>query len=209
MRYLPMSEMQKARQTGMPVDDSLFIEVPAKELVPFQTTTLYQVGGQQIVFKQVINHAKQMFLPSGKKNVGTDILTVRISDGTQSKLVDLKGGMGSIPDHEVFAFNGLTYELEYGSIKIQLPFAIECRDFQLDKYPGSESPSSFASEVTIHDTKNNFKHDQRIFMNHVMDYKGYRFFQSSYDLDVPSTPENEEGTRLSPFFQVLTMIAPA
>ncbi|MFN5147549.1 MAG: cytochrome c biogenesis protein CcsA [Flavobacteriia bacterium] len=197
MRYLPMSEMQKARQTGMPVDDSLFIEVPAKELVPFQTTTLYQVGGQQIVFKQVINHAKQMFLPSGKKNVGTDILTVRISDGTQSKLVDLKGGMGSIPDHEVFAFNGLTYELEYGSIKIQLPFAIECRDFQLDKYPGSESPSSFASEVTIHDTKNNYKHDQRIFMNHVMDYKGYRFFQSSYDLDVPSTPENEEGTRLS------------
>jgi cytochrome c-type biogenesis protein CcsB len=87
--------------------------------------------------------------------------------------------------------------MEYGSIKIQIPFMIECRDFQLDKYPGSESPSSFASEVTIHDEKNNYKHDQRIFMNHVMDYKGYRFFQSSYDLDVPSTPENEEGTRLS------------
>ena len=30
-----------------------------------------------------------------------------------------------------------------------------------------------------------------------MDYEGYRFFQSSYDLDDPSTPENEEGTRLS------------
>jgi cytochrome c-type biogenesis protein CcsB len=197
MRYLPMAEMQKARQTGMPVDDSLFVEVPAKELVPFQTTTLYQVGGQQIVFKQVINHAKKMLLPSGKKNVGTDILTVKVTDGTHSRLVDLKGGMGAIPDHEVFSLNGLTYEMEYGSIKIQIPFMLECRDFQLDRYPGSQSPSSFASEVTIHDEKNKYKRDQRIFMNHVMDYQGYRFFQSSYDLDVPSTPENEEGTRLS------------
>jgi cytochrome c-type biogenesis protein CcsB len=34
-------------------------------------------------------------------------------------------------------------------------------------------------------------------MNNVMDYRGYRFFQSSYDLDDPTTPENEEGTRLS------------
>jgi len=111
MRYLPMAEMQKARQTGMPVDDSLFVEVPAKELVPFQTTTLYQVGGQQIVFKQVINHAKKMLLPSGKKNVGTDILTVKVTDGTHSRLVDLKGGMGAIPDHEVFSLNGLNYEM--------------------------------------------------------------------------------------------------
>lgn len=197
MRYLPMAEMQKARQSGQEVADSLFVEVAAKAMVPFQTTTLYQVGGQQIVFKQIINHAKQMLLPSGKRNVGTDYLTIKVTDGTASKIVQLKGGAGAIPDHEVFTLNGLTYEMEYGSIKIQLPFSIACRDFQLDKYPGSEAPSSFASEVTILDDKNNYKRDQRIFMNKVMDYQGYRFFQSSYDLDVPSTPENEEGTRLS------------
>jgi cytochrome c-type biogenesis protein CcsB len=34
-------------------------------------------------------------------------------------------------------------------------------------------------------------------MNNVVDYGGYRFFQSAYDLDDPKTPENEEGTRLS------------
>ena len=34
-------------------------------------------------------------------------------------------------------------------------------------------------------------------MNHVTDYDGYRFFQSSYELDNPSTPENEEATKLS------------
>jgi hypothetical protein len=71
-----------------------------------------------------------------------------------------------------------------------LPFSIACRDFKLDRYPGSEAASSFESEVTILDEKNNYKRDQRIFMNNVMDYQGYRFFQSSYDPD-------EKGTRLS------------
>lgn len=197
MRYLPMAEMQKARQTGQAIPDSMYVEIPANTEAPFQTTTLYQVGGQQLVFKQVINHARLVQLPSGKKNVGTDILTIRVVDGNKQRIVQLKGGSGVIPDHEVFSFNGLTYEMEYGSIQKTIPFFVACKDFQLDKYPGSEMASSFASEVSIIDKEKNYTKNQRIFMNHVMDYRGYRFFQSAYDLDVPSTPENEEGTRLS------------
>lgn len=190
LRYLPMAEMQKARQTGQEVPDSLFVEIAPDTLVPFQTTTLYQVGGQQFVFKQMINHAKMMLMPSGRRDVGSDYLTVRVTDGNQSKLVQLEGGMGAMPEHEVFNLNGLTYEMEYGSTRIEIPFFIACRDFQLDRYPGSNAPSSFASEVTILDEKNKYTRDQRIFMNNVMDYGGFRFFQSSYDPD-------EKGTRLS------------
>ncbi len=190
MRYLPMSEMQKARQSGLEVADSLYKTVPMDTLVPFQTTTLYQVGQEQFVFKQIINHSKMMKLPAKIKNAGMDILTIQISDGKETKIVELPGGLSAIPDHVVFEFNGLTYEIEYGSMQIPLPFAIACRDFQLDKYPGSSVASSFASEVTIIDTTNNYRRDQRIFMNNVMDYGGYRFFQSSYDPD-------EGGTRLS------------
>jgi len=190
MRYLPMSEMQKARQSGEEVADSLYKTVPLDTLVPFQTTTLYQVGQEQFVFKQIINNSKMMKVPAKIKNAGMDILTVKITDGKESKIVDLPGGISAIPDHVVFEFNGLTYELEYGSMQIPLPFAIACRDFQLDKYPGSDVASSFASEVTIIDEKKNYTRNQRIFMNNVMDYGGYRFFQSSYDPD-------EGGTRLS------------
>ena len=43
------------------------------------------------------------------------------------------------------------------------------------------SPSSFAAEVTVKDGRVN--EDHRIFMNTVLDYRGYRFFQSSYDQD--------------------------
>jgi cytochrome c-type biogenesis protein CcsB len=41
------------------------------------------------------------------------------------------------------------------------------------------SPKSYASEITVYDKGNNF--DFRIFMNNVLDHKGFRFFQSSYD----------------------------
>ena len=190
MRFLPMAQMQAARQSGKEIPDSMYVIVPADSLVPFQTTTLYQVGGQQIVFKQILQHAKKMLLPTGKKNEGSDYLTLRVTDGTTSKIIRLEGGMGAIPAHEVFSLNGLVYEMEYGSTKIPVPFSVACRDFQLDRYPGTDAPSSFASEVTIIDEKKNYTRNQRIFMNNVMDYGGFRFFQSSYDPD-------EKGTRLS------------
>lgn len=198
MRYLPMSEMQKARQSGQPVDENLYVNVPLDTLVPFKTTTLYMVGDQQFVFKQVIEHAKMAKMHSGKEDVGYDYLTVKISDGDKTKIVELGGGIGiHKPEHVTFEFNGLTYEMEYGSIPVIVPFYVACRDFQLDKYPGSNMPSSFASEVTILDDEKNYSRDQRIFMNHVMDYRGYRFFQSFYELDDPKTNENEESTILS------------
>lgn len=197
MRYLPMSQMQKFRQSGLTPPDSMYTEVPTDSLVPFLSTTLYQVNGEQFVFKREIPHAKMTKMSSGRKDVGTDVLTVKITDGNQSKIVALEGGFGQIPTHHVFTFNGLNYQMEYGSTRFKIPFTIICRDFQLDKYPGSDVASSFASEVTIQDPRNNYTRNQRIFMNNVMDYDGFRFFQSAYDLDDPKTPENEEGTRLS------------
>ncbi|MDD2983776.1 MAG: cytochrome c biogenesis protein CcsA [Crocinitomicaceae bacterium] len=197
MRYLPMTEMTKFRQAGLTPPDSLYKQVPTDSLVPFLATTLYQVNEEQFVFRSEIQNAKKAKMSSGKKDVGADVLTIKITDGDQTMLYDLEGGMGQIPSHHKFIFNGLTYQMEYGSTLFQLPFKVQCNDFQLDTYPGSDVASSFASEVTILDPANNYKRHQRIFMNNVMDYNGFRFFQSAYDLDDPATPENEEGTRLS------------
>lgn len=200
MRSLAMSEMQKSRQTGSAPDDSLYLSYEVDTWSLLKTTTLYQVGTSQFVIKNIYSNAKKAIIPSGKKNVGSDYLTVSISDGDKSKdpkTVLLKGGMGTIPVPNTFAYNGLNYQLEYGSIRRPIPYEITCRDFQLDMYPGSESPSSFASEISLKDEVNKKYLNKRIFMNHVMDYEGYRFFQSSYTLDDPKTPENEEGTVLS------------
>lgn len=190
IQYLPMASMMKYRQSGQNPPEDAFTKIPNDTLVPFLPTTLYVVGGQQFVFKREIPHAKMVKMSSGKKNVGVDILTVKIKDGAKSKIVELIGGIGQIPEHTVFNFEGLTYEMEYGSTKIYLPFEIGCKDFRLARYPGSDVASSFESDVTVIDTANKYTKDHTIFMNHVMDYDGYRFFQSSYDAD-------EKGTKLS------------
>ena len=71
-----------------------------------------------------------------------------------------------------------------------LPFELKLSDFVLDRYPGSMSPSSYASEVILLDHKENITIPFRIYMNHILKYNGYRFYQSSYDYD-------EKGTILS------------
>mgnify|MGYP000911324422 CR=1 FL=1 len=63
----------------------------------------------------------------------------------------------------------------------KLPFVLELTDFRLNRYPGSASPSSYESDLLVHvDGK---MQEAKIFMNNVLDVKGYRFFQASYDQD--------------------------
>lgn len=69
-----------------------------------------------------------------------------------------------------------------------LPFQLELINFNLHRYPGSSSPSSYESELRVHVDGKTF--EEKIFMNNVLDIKGYRFFQASFDRD-------EKGTILS------------
>ncbi len=64
----------------------------------------------------------------------------------------------------------------YGAKILDLPFSIKLIDFELERYPGSMSPASYASDVVLIDQADNVEKDYRIFMNNVLNYKGYRFF---------------------------------
>ena len=89
-----------------------------------------------------------------------------------------------------FDVNGTPVFVRVGSRSITLPFELRLEKFDLERYPGSNSPSSFASDVFVIDKANNKEFPFRIYMNNVLDYGGFRFFQSSYDQD-------EQGTVLS------------
>lgn len=91
---------------------------------------------------------------------------------------------------KTFQLGGLDFQFVWGPTAIPVPFEIYLKDFELTRYPGSKSPSSYKSYITIKDYSDNSTFDYEIFMNNVLDYKGYRFFQSSYDQD-------EQGTILS------------
>lgn len=83
-----------------------------------------------------------------------------------------------------------TIEVSYGPKEVMLPFNIKLNKFVLERYPGSNSPSSYKSEVTVVDKEQKNEMPFSIYMNHILKYRGYRFYQSSFDND-------EKGTILS------------
>jgi cytochrome c-type biogenesis protein CcsB len=86
--------------------------------------------------------------------------------------------------------NKYTVELSYQPKVVKLPFELRLDKFVLDRYPGSNSPSSYKSEVTLIDSEQKVEMPYSIYMNHILKHRGYRFYQSSYDTD-------EKGTILS------------
>src|SRR5690606_6625140 len=78
-------------------------------------------------------------------------------------------------------------------------FYLRCDDFQLQRYQGSSNTSSYQSKITLIDGTTENQH--HIYMNNVMDYKGYRFFQASYFPDesgtILSVNADKWGTRIT------------
>ena len=127
-----------------------------------------------------------------QKNI-MNLISVNVSLGNESKVVKLVGRRGMPPAViRDIAFKDAKIKIGYGSKKLLIPFYIKLNDFELKRYPGTKSPSSYSSNVTLIDDRNGKRltFDFLIYMNHILDYDGYRFFQSSYKPD-------ESGTILS------------
>lgn len=123
------------------------------------------------------------FHAGAKGELSTLIVETRYDN--KLKTVKINGGAGWIEPPVVVRFDDVEVELAWGSKVIALPFSFKLLDFELERYPGSQSPSSYASELEVIDNSTSFAY--RIFMNHPLTYKGYTFFQSSYDMDEKGT----------------------
>ena len=109
-------------------------------------------------------------------------LQFNLSNGDQEQKMFVRmGNNGSSP--ATLDKAGHRIELDYARKQVELPFKIRLEDFILERYPGSNSPSSFKSEVVLIDPDEDVREAHRIYMNHILKYKGYRFYQSSYDQD--------------------------
>ncbi|RXI37210.1 cytochrome C biogenesis protein [Malaciobacter mytili] len=124
-----------------------------------------------------------------KDSSSMGILIVDVTVNGETKTIKLPGKRGQQGVVKVEDFGDTIVTLEYGSKILELPFSIKLRDFQLERYPGSMAPSSYASEVTII-KKDGKSYDYRIFMNRTLFEGNFLFFQSSYFPD-------EKGTILS------------
>jgi cytochrome c-type biogenesis protein CcsB len=151
----------------------------------FSKRVLYVFNGTNVVLKSSYNSHKLTHVSTELKSGGKypQMLELKVTSANESKIVNLFGRDSVVGDIKKIKINGLDIGLQYGAKIINLPFKVRLDKFELERYPGSMSPSSYSSYVTVIDDKDNNKFSYHIFMNHVLDYKGYRFFQASYDMD--------------------------
>lgn len=167
--------MSKDEQTGTAT-------IERGVLKPINIMELQTYNKMQFVVKEFSTHATITYDP------------VPAGQGHSSEVV-----LFTINDQKVFVEPGVLKSIELGEVpmeiyvgqqEVTLPFSLKLNAFKMERYPGSNSPSSFASEITLIDEENNLNMPYRIFMNNILEYQGYRFYQSSYDQD-------ERGTVLS------------
>ncbi|NVO01273.1 MAG: cytochrome c biogenesis protein CcsA [Bacteroidetes bacterium] len=138
-------------------------------------------------FSKFYRNAITKLKPAEEGQEGIDALLLDVSYNGVSKEITVFGGAAYLPNFKEETVNGMKFKIAFGNKEIPLPFSIQLNKFVLERYPGSMSPSSFASEVTLVDSEKNINEPRRIFMNNVLDHRGFRFFQSSYDTDQKGT----------------------
>ena len=172
----------------MNVDEELTVQ--ANSWFKLSTHTFYSSGRVQFAYRGHWPKAKIRMVYNPDPSVhGNDVLAFNVDvDGVTSEVFV---PLASITDNPVYEeVGGVKVGLKFGPRSLSVPFGIKLNDFILERYPGSDSPSSFMSNVTVIDKDNDTEMPFSIYMNNILNYRGYRFYQSSYDPD-------ERGTYLS------------
>jgi cytochrome c-type biogenesis protein CcsB len=158
-----------------------------------QVNVSFRLGNDKIRIrstKYVSGQSMKMGTQPASGGTHADVMQIRVSINSGSEEVVIRGLQRTEFVDNQFELGGVKFSAGFGSKPMVLPYSLTLNDFQLDKYPGSMSPSSFASVVTVNDGSAKAQEPYRIFMNNILSHKGYRFYQSSYDTD-------EKGTVLS------------
>lgn len=132
-------------------------------------------------------------------NTGVNAFVFEVTGGGASEEIHLWENSAADTASAKKTIDGKLFEIRYGSEAVQLPFSITLNDFILERYPGSNSPSGYKSDVILTDKAENVTKPSMVYMNNILKYKGYRFYQSSYDPD-------EQGTILSVNHDVAGML---
>ncbi len=184
--------------------------VKGDTIVELLAKQIYSVNSVLFMPVQYYRKAKTKLVSDTELGGNPDALTVEVSYKGKSQDINIFGGSGYVAQPELFRFDDMPLKIGYGNVPIQVPFSIYLEDFKLERYPGSNSPSSYESKVILTDHRNNLKQSHKIYMNNVLDYDGYRFFQSSYDRDergtILSVSHDWWGTLITYFSYILLLV---
>lgn len=158
---------------------------------PLVLRSLYKIGNMQMVFpKPVVKGVFDVVQKSQILQSDYDGLVLKVTANGETKRIGVLGGQGTDKEFKQIQVGGLDFAFKYGAKTLKLPFSIKCNDFVAERYPGTERRfKAFSSEVTVLDEQEG-DFDYKIYMNNILNHRGYRFFQSNFDPD-------EKGTILS------------
>jgi len=207
-RYLGEEGLIHIRE-GMSEDHMIttkaYLQVQYEETILDRPLSLGQIGRND--FDYTFNFAQTVlqiryirYLPETEKNLGK--VEVKILLNGKEKIVMIEGGRGWVQSPKEVSIGGKDFLISWGSKLKKLPFSIRLKVFRLVRYPGSQSPSSYSSQVILEDDKRGIYKSYEIYMNHPMVYQAYKFFQSSYDKDEMGTilEVNKDPGKLPTYF---------
>ncbi|MET3535190.1 cytochrome c biogenesis protein CcsA [Chryseobacterium limigenitum] len=153
------------------------------EFQPLALRSLYSINELKLVVPEGLKKGKLLSIEGDRKKDANipDVLTVELQGPKTKQLVELSVERGNPNAYKQVTMDGLNIMVGFGPKVYNTPFALKLDDFVMETYPGSSSPSAYESHIKIIDEGKQTPY--KIYMNHVLNHGGYRFFQSSFDPD--------------------------
>ena len=157
------------------------------EFQPLALRSLYTVNELKLVVPEGLKKGKLIAYEGDRKKDKDvpDQLTVEVQGPKTKQIVDLSVEKGNPNAFKQIAIDGMNVILGFGPKVYNTPFSLKLDKFVMETYPGSSSPSAYESHVQIIDEGKQTPY--KIYMNHVLNHSGYRFFQASFDPDRKGT----------------------
>ncbi|MDP8245387.1 MAG: cytochrome c biogenesis protein ResB [Candidatus Hinthialibacter antarcticus] len=89
-------------------------------------------------------------------------------------------GYASYGNPKVLMVAGAPVEVYFGSQIVPLGFSVKLLDFRAPRYPGTNRPMRFESDVMLIDESNAIEEQHLVFMNNPLVYNNFKVYQSSY-----------------------------
>ena len=161
--------------------------IKKEEFQPLALRSLYTINDLRLVVPDGLKKGKLIAYEGDRKKDkdASDQLTVEVQGPKTKQIVNLPVEKGNPNAFKQITMDGMNIILGFGPKVYNTPFSLKLEKFVMETYPGSSSPSAYESHVQVIDQGKQMPY--KIYMNHVLNHGGYRFFQASFDPDRKGT----------------------
>lgn len=152
-------------------------------LIPLADGNVYTIGAYRLMPQKMTMSGTVIAAEGSGVAASGGAIELRLTGAGNERMIYLWDDESEEPSQWQGDAGNLIVSAAFGSRMTVLPFTLKLDDFVVERYPGSNSPSGFMSRVVLTDTVRGVSMPYDIYMNHILKYRGYRFYQSSYDSD--------------------------